>query len=202
MKKSFLLTAAACAAPLFFTACSSKKAAEAKQQEQQAQEQTAAQQANEVNKVIGAEGIARPDWVMGGMEAPDGVYAVGSAKFSNMQNSLKAARANGRAELANTVQASVKSAITTYAEDTGLSADTLNYMEQATVQKTDSILVGSTQKDYWVGPDETVYVLMYLPYTAVVPAANNVIKDYIPDAKTELTVEKVQAAVEKYKLNN
>ena len=190
MKKTlFILSIAA----LFsiFTSCSSTKEAS------KADDTTAA---SKVAKVIGAEGVERPNWVMEGKKSKEGLFAVGSSKMSNMQNSLKAARVSGRAELANTVKTALKGVTTTYAEDTGVAADTLNYMEEAIVQKTDAVLQGSTQEDYWVGPDNTVYVLMFVPYEAVVPVVNETVSDYAVDKKSEVTTEKVKAAVEKYKL--
>lgn len=190
MKKMSIIVAL-CTAAVILTSCGSTKEAAA------ANEETAA---SKVAKVIGAEGVERPAWVMEGKKAADGIYAVGAAKMSTTQNSLKAARVNGRAELANTVQISLKGATTTYAEDTGIPADTLNYMEEAIVQKTDQILQGSTQADYWVGQDSTVYVLMYLPYESIVPQVNQVVKEYAADKKSEITTEKVAAAVEKYNL--
>lgn len=190
MKKTLTLVAL-CAMAAIFMSCGSTKEVAA------AGEQTAASQ---VATVVGAEGVARPSWVMEGKKSATGMYAVGAAKMSNMQNSLKAARVNGRAELANTVQVSLKGVTTTYAEDTGISEDALNYMEEALVQKTDTLLNGSTQEDYWVGADETVYVLMYLPYEAVLPAVNEVVSDYSANQKSEVTVEKVAAALEKYNL--
>lgn len=191
MKKMGSLIAL-CVAAVILTSCGSTKEAAATNEETKA--------AAQVAKVIGAEGVERPSWVMEGKQAEDGIYAVGAAKMSTAQNSLKAARVNGRAELANTVQVSLKGATTTYAEDTGIPEDTLNYIEEAIVQKTDQILQGSTQSDYWVGPDNTVYVLMFLPYESIIPQVNEIVKDYTTNKKSELTVDKVAAAVEKYNL--
>ncbi|QTQ13802.1 LPP20 family lipoprotein [Treponema parvum] len=191
MKKQAIIVAFSAIAAILMSCGSTKEAAKAKE------EPTAASQ---VKKVVGAEGVERPAWVMEGKQSLDGIYAVGSAKMSNMQNSLKAARVNGRAELANTVQVSLKGATTTYAEDTGIPEDALNYMEEAIVARTDALLQGSTQADYWVGPDNTVYVLMFLPYEAVLPTVNDIVKDYAANQKSEITVEKVSDAVKKYKL--
>ncbi|MDE5899224.1 MAG: LPP20 family lipoprotein [Treponemataceae bacterium] len=155
---------------------------------------------DKVPAVIGAEGVERPQWVLSGMESDDGIYAVGSGRMSTRANSLKVAQTNGRAELARTVQTTLKSVITTYAEDTGVKDDVLNYMEEATVQRTAGILQGSTQKDYWVDADETVFVLMYLPYNAVTPVANNIVSEYATDRKTEITEAKVAEALKKYNL--
>ena len=73
-------------------------------------------------------------------------------------------------------------------------------MEEATVQRTAGILQGSTQKDYWVDADETVFVLMYLPYNAITPTANDIVSEYVTDKKTEITEKKVAEALKKYNL--
>jgi hypothetical protein len=156
--------------------------------------------ADKIPIVMGAEGVARPQWVMSGKEDAAGIYAVGSGKMSTQTNSLTTARTNGRAELLRVVQTTLKTAITTYAEDTGVASGTLSYMEQATVDRAAGILQGSAQKDYWVGPDGTVYVLMFLPFKAVVPVANNIVDEYVTDKKTEITEEKVAEALKKYQL--
>lgn len=158
--------------------------------------------ADKVPVVIGAEGVARPTWVLSGMDSKDGIYAVGSGKMSTRANSLKVAQTNGRAELARTVQVTLKNVITTYAEDTGVKEDIINYMEEATVQRTAGILNGSKQTDYWVDADETVFVLMYLPYNAVLPAANDIVSEYVVDKKSEITEAKVAEALKKYNLLN
>ena len=181
MKKTLLVTGILA---VILTGCASKKAADS------------------VPATIGAEGVSMPQWVMSGAEADDGIYAVGAAKMSNKVNSMTAARTNGRAELLRTVQTTLKTAITTYAEDTGVSSQTLNYMEAATVERAAGVLNGSQQKDYWMDEDGTVYLLMFLPYESLAIEANNIIDEYVTDAKTKITEEKVAAALKKYNLLN
>ncbi len=173
---------------IFFAGCSSNSKIES------------SKSSDKIPVVTGAEGMPRPQWVMSGKESADGIYAVGSGKMSNRKNSLTVARTNGRSELLRTVQTTIKSAITTYALDTGIPDDMLTSMEQATVDRTAGILQGSVQKDYWVDKDETVYVLMFLPYNAVVPAANNIVSEYVTDKKSEITEQKVAEALKKYRL--
>lgn len=184
MKKVILFLSAAVA--VLFASCASTK--------------PVVKAADKVPAVIGAEGVERPQWVLSGMESADGIYAVGSGKMSNKVNSLKVAETNGRAELARTVQTTIKSVLTTYAQDTGVKDDVLNYMEEATVQRTAGILAGSSRKDYWVDQDGTVHALMYLPIKAVVPEANAIVDEYVTDKKTRITEEKVEAALKKYNL--
>lgn len=156
--------------------------------------------ADQVPERVGADGVVMPSWVMAGEEAEDGIYAVGSAKFSSRANSLKAARTNARAELTQTVQTTLKTAVTTYAEDMGASDSALNYMEQATVERAVGILQGSSQKDQWVDNDGTTYVLMFLPFKAMLPEANNIVDEYVSDKKAQITEQKVAEALKKYRL--
>ena len=129
--------------------------------------------------------------------------------MSTPTNSLRVAEINGRAELARTVSAATQSVLRTYTQDAGSSKDVLTYLEEATEVKAASVLKGSQRKDMWTAQDGTVFVLMFVPYEAVLPtvtesisdAAKN-IKDFKQDAKTLLTEAKALAAFEKYFDNN
>ena len=197
MKKSVLFISCILTAALFVTSCGSTE-----------QEKTAAQQAAQAN-VIGADGVKRPEWVLAGKEDSTGIYAVGTGKMSTPTNSLRVAEINGRAELARTVSAATQSVLRTYTQDAGSSKDVLTYLEEATEVKAASVLKGSQRKDMWTAQDGTVFVLMFVPYEAVLPtvtesisdAAKN-IKDFKQDAKTLLTEAKALAAFEKYFDNN
>lgn len=197
MKKTLLILSCVMAAAMFITSCGSTE-----------QEKTAAQLAAQAN-VIGADGVKRPEWVLAGKEDSTGIYAVGTGKMSNVTNSLKLAEINGRAELARTVSAATQSVLRTYTQDTGNSKDVLTYMEEATQVKAANVLKGSKRKDMWTAADGTVFVLMYVPYEAVLPTVTESIqeasqkyKDFQQDAKTVLTEAKAQAAFEKYFDNN
>ena len=108
MKKSLFIVSCIFAA-IIVSGCKSTEA--------ENQSTTAAQQAASASSVIGADGVARPDWVLTGKEDDTGIYAVGSGKLSNDQNSLKLARSNARTELSRTVAASTQSVLRTYTQD-------------------------------------------------------------------------------------
>ena len=156
--------------------------------------------ADKVPVVIGAEGVERPQWVLSGMESDDGMYAVGNGKMSTKTNSLKVAETNGRAELARTVQTTIKAATTTYAQDSGVASDNLAYLESTVVERTAGILKGSSRKDYWVDTDGTVFALMFVPYKAITPEATAIVNEFAVDEKTKYTEEKVEEALKKYNL--
>lgn len=194
MKKSILVLSCVMAVAAVFMSCASTSE----------EEKTAAQQAAMAN-VYGADGVKRPEWVLAGKEDSTGIYAVGSGKMSNITNSLKLAEINGRAELSRTVSAATKSVLRTYTQDTGNSKDVLTYLEEATEVKAANVLKGSKRKDMWTAQDGTVYVLMYVPFEAILPTLTESIseaeknyKNFKQDEKTILTEQKAQAAFEKY----
>lgn len=186
MKKSILIISCVLAA-IIATSCGTTN-----------QEPTSAAKAAAKNSVIGADGVERPEWVLTGKEDATGIYAVGSARLSNDQNSIKLARTNGRAELGRTILASTRSVLRSYTEDTGNAKDALTYMEEAIEVKSVNILQGSKQVDMWKAEDGTIYVLMFVPYTAVLPEVTQSYNDFVQDAKTVLTEAKAQAAFQKY----
>lgn len=198
MKKAIVLLSVILTAAIMLTSCESTES-EAK---------TAAQQAAQAN-VIGADGVKRPEWVLAGREDKTGIYAVGSGKMSTATNSLRVAEINGRAELARTVSAATQSVLRTYTQDTGSSKDVLSYLEETTQIKAANVLKGSTRKDMWTAQDGTVFVLMFVPYEAVLPTLTESISEtakkvdnFTQDAKSLLTEAKALAAFEKYFDNN
>lgn len=195
MKKTFLVLSCIIAVALCVTSCESTQSEEAK---------TAAQQAAQ-NSVIGADGVRRPEWVLAGKKDNTGIYAVGSGKMSTPTNSLKIAEINGRAELSRTVSSATQSVLRTYTQDAGSSKDVLNYLEEATQVKAANVLKGSTRADMWTAQDGTVFVLMFVPYEAVLPTLTEPIEElsrsarnFQQDAKTILTEAKALASFEKY----
>lgn len=197
MKKSLLIISCLLTAALFVTSCASTE-----------EEKTAAQQAAQAN-VMGADGVRRPEWVLAGKEDSTGIYAVGTGKMSTFTNSLKMAEMNGRTELSRTIRSATESVLRSYTQDTGSSKDVLTYLEEASQIKTANVLKGATRKDMWTAQDGTVFVLMFVPYEAVLPTVTEPVSDFAKgaknftqDAKTVLTEAKALAAFEKYFDNN
>jgi len=180
------------AVALFMTGCQSNKNSTMDKSEKSAQK-----------AVIGAEGIERPDWVIMGRDTADGIYAVGAGKMTTLQTSLKLAKANGRIELARQLNVEVQSALTTYQQDSGVDdqSQVINFMEEASVQKTDAWLQGTKQVDYWLGADGTAYVLMFLPYDLIVPTVNQALVDFTRNPSAKFAEEKALDALKRYGLN-
>lgn len=141
-----------------------------------------------------------PDWVYEGRRDSTGIYAVGSGKLANIQNSLTMARANGRAELARTLKTQVQDVLQTYVSDTGSdeNRDSLTGLIDNTLQKTDAVLEGSEQVDRFTAKDGTIYVLMYLPYESAIKALNEEASSYTGKPEAIITELKMEEAYEKY----
>ncbi len=147
-----------------------------------------------------AEQEGYPDWVYEGRRDATGIYAVGSGKMSNIQNSLTMARSNGRTELARTLKTQVQDVLQTYVSDTGSdeNRDALSGLVDNTLQKTDAVLQGSQQVDRYQAKDGTIYVLMYLPYESAVTELNKITSDYTGKPESIITEAKMNEAYEKY----
>ena len=147
-----------------------------------------------------AEKDGVPTWVYEGKRDDTGLYAVGSGKMSNLNNSLKMARAEGRVELSRELKSEIQSVLQTYVDDKGddKNRQALTGMTDTALLKTDNILNGSQQVDYFQTKDGTVYVLMYLPYNAVIPELNKTVAEFTQDSTAAFTEAKMAEAYEKY----
>lgn len=108
-----------------------------------------------------AKKAGAPDWYFkGNLRDDKGIYAVGRSSFSDEIVSEKAARVDGRANLAQMVESAVN-----YIGENTITADTetkKEFKEQSKVI-TNQILVGSMQVDRF-DLDGKVSVLMFQPY--------------------------------------
>jgi hypothetical protein len=186
MKKTLFMLSLAAAAFLMISCGTTKEAAKA-----ESFEKTKAP----AHKVIGAEGVEQPDWV-NAPPVPDdnGLYGVGSAKMSSKQYSLSAAQLAARTNLAYELKVEITATATKVGKDTGMAQDAINGFEEKMRQSTDQMLQGSRQVDRWVDQDETVWILMFLPYKAMLPAVNESVKEYSPSTKSEITDAYLKAA--------
>lgn len=144
MKKSVLLITVVIAAALLFSCAGGKESAP----QQPKQEQT--------------DTSNLPDFVLNPPVATDAIYGVGYAQQSTLPLSIKVAEANARADIANQIEAQIKSAVTSYAQEAGVGDDTqvIEFAETITRQVTDTTLSGAITKQRAPMEDGGVWVLM------------------------------------------
>ena len=114
-------------------------------------------------KVLGAEGVTRPDWVRQLGKKEKGLhFEVGYGKMSNYATSLKKAEADARNKIAFWVQTDVNTVLKTYTQDAGIGdqRELIEYMEEISKQTAQVSISGAAIEDSWEDEDGGVYVLM------------------------------------------
>ncbi len=104
-----------------------------------------------------------PSWVLN-PEVEGGLAAVGSAKIgkAGLQFARTEALANARDELARQISVKVKNMVKNFTQVTGIgNEETVDKVSvQVSKQVTSQVLQGSRQKDMWISPSGTLYVLV------------------------------------------
>jgi hypothetical protein len=114
-------------------------------------------------KVLGAEGVTRPDWVRQLGKKEKGLhFEVGYGKMSNYATSLKKAEVDARNKIAFWVQTDVNTVLKTYTQDAGIGEqrELIEYMEEISKQTARVSISGAAIEDSWEDEDGGVYVLM------------------------------------------
>jgi hypothetical protein len=125
----------------------------------------AAKEAPAAKPVIGAEGVPQPEWVNKVPKAADIYYAVGYAKKTSKQNSIKFAEVDARDQIARWVSTSVKNALTSYTSESGegTNVQVLDFAESISKQVADTSLTGVERDEVWVDAEGGVNVLCSFP---------------------------------------
>jgi hypothetical protein len=118
-----------------------------------------------------------PDWVLKGCSAfwgdDDGARICGVGSMSGTRNiSLARTAAIGRArtEIARSLETKVKAMLkdyqstTTGGEQFGKAANDEQHIEDVSKQISQTTLSGTTLQETWVGPDDTLFVLVAMDY--------------------------------------
>ena len=126
------------------------------------------------SKIIGAEGIARPEWMNKTPVSEDLYYVVGDgrdAQTDTVKRNL--ARTDAMAKLAQWKDAVVADTMKNYIEEGGVIGNTQTLMrfEQATVTRANANVAGFDQVEYWVDPNGIYHILYSYP-------KNNLKKDF------------------------
>lgn len=111
-----------------------------------------------------------PSWVLN-PEAEEGISAAGSAKLgkAGMSFAKVEALANGRDEVARIMSIKVKNMVKNFTQVTGIGDDQVVDKVSSNVSKqlASQVLSGSRQKNLWISPGGTLYVLVVLDTASV-----------------------------------
>ena len=150
-----------------------------------------------------------PEFVQNPPLADDAIYGVGFGDQSTPSLSIKVAEANARADIANQIEAQIKSAVTSYTQEAGVDDETqvVNFAEQVTRQVTDTTLEGARTKQRAIMDDGSVWVLMQYSKNSFLQAfekaADETAKEFqrnesaaFADFKTQQALERLEQETE------
>ncbi|MDR2159725.1 MAG: LPP20 family lipoprotein [Treponema sp.] len=122
-----------------------------------------------------------PDFVLNPPVQEDAIFGIGSAKLSNLNQSMSMAEARARQSLAFQLNANVKAMITDYARDAGTADSTtaLQLSEQIGRQLTQTTLAGAMPVKREQTPDGTWWVLVSYSKSAVTKATSDAMKGIV-----------------------
>jgi hypothetical protein len=118
------------------------------------------------SKVIGAEGVPRPEWMNGTQKSEDIYYVVGDGRAGMSKTSQQGtARTDGMAKVAQWKSAVVADTMKNYMEEGGTIGNTqvLVRFEQATVTRSNTNLSGFDQVEYWIDAEGVYHGLYSYP---------------------------------------
>ncbi|MDR0599905.1 MAG: LPP20 family lipoprotein [Treponema sp.] len=118
------------------------------------------------SKIIGAEGIARPEWMSRVPQSEELYYVVGDGREAQTDTvKRQLARTDAMAKLAQWKSAVVADTMKSYLEEGGTIGSTQSLMrfEQATVTRSNANVAGFDQVEYWVDPNGIYHILYSYP---------------------------------------
>ena len=156
------------------------------------------------NVPVGKYGLPMPAWAMGTPKGQDYVYGVGQARFSNEQNSRKAASVSAKQNLAASLEVAIQDISTIYTNDAGQTDSTIisqamQAFEELTIQKIDQVMIGVSEDEFWIAEDGTAFCLVSIPVVNVGKTLESVFEEYVDENPTFV---KSEAADEANKMMN
>ncbi|MDR2702509.1 MAG: hypothetical protein LBB72_08770 [Spirochaetaceae bacterium] len=118
------------------------------------------------SKVVGAEGILRPEWMNGTKKSEDLYYVVGDGRMGMSKSAQQGtARTDGLAKVAQWKSSVVADTMKNYMEEGGTIGNTqvLMRFEQATITRSNTNLSGFDLVEYWIDADNVYHGLFSYP---------------------------------------
>lgn len=137
-----------------------------------------------------------PDFYLNPPMADDAIYGVGSAKMAKMDTSRKMAVARAREDIAFQMNASIKAAITDYAQEAGVDGNNqvISFVETISKQVTQTTLNGAKTEQVFAGKDGTIYALVSYPLNAF---KDEVKKEFVRNEDAAFAEFKADQALQK-----
>ena len=117
-------------------------------------------------KIVGAEGVLRPEWMNGNTKPGELYYVVGDGRMGMSKSAQQGtARTDALAKLAQWKNAVVADTMKNYIDESGIpgNTQTLIRFEQATIARSTANLSGFDQAEYWIDQDGIYHGLYSYP---------------------------------------
>jgi hypothetical protein len=118
------------------------------------------------SKIIGAEGVARPQWMNGAPKSEDIYYAIGDGRAGMSKAAQQAtARSDAQAKVVQWKSAVVADTVKNYMEESGVPGNTqvLINFQQATITRSTSNIAGFDEVEHWIDQDGVYHGLYSYP---------------------------------------
>jgi len=118
------------------------------------------------SKIIGQEGVPRPQWMNGPKQTDDLYFVVGDGRAGMSKSAQQGtARADGLAKIAQWKNSVVADTMKNYIDESGTpgNTQTLLRFEQATIARATANLTGFDQVEYWIDQDGVYHGLYSYP---------------------------------------
>ena len=133
------------------------------------------------SKVIGAEGVLRPEWMNGPKQTADFYFVVGDGRAGMSKAAQQGtARTDAQAKVAQWIDAVVADTMKNYIDESGVpgNTQTLVRFEQATITRSKANLVGFDQQEYWLDQEGVYHGLYLYPRNNVKTAFQNTVTEF------------------------
>lgn len=138
-----------------------------------------------------------PDFYLNPPVADEVLYGVGSAKMSSVDMSRKMAIARARDDIAFQINATIKAAVTDYAQEAGADdseKQIIEFVETISRQIANTTLSGARTMELYPAEDGTIYALVAYP---IVDLADDVTREFQRNEDAAFAEFKAQEALKK-----
>ncbi len=138
-----------------------------------------------------------PDFYLNPPVADDVLYGVGSAKMSSVDMSRKMAIARARDDIAFQINATIKAAVTDYAQEAGADdseKQIIEFVETVSRQIANTTLTGTKTVELYPADDKTIYALVAYP---IADLADDVTKEFQRNEDAAFAEFKAEEALKK-----
>ncbi|MDR1143957.1 MAG: hypothetical protein LBK77_07050 [Spirochaetaceae bacterium] len=133
------------------------------------------------SKIIGAEGVSRPDWMNKTPKSDDTYYVIGDGRPGMSKTAQQGtARIDAQAKVAQWKAAVVADTVKNYMEESGTPGSTqiLMNFQQATITRSTANVAGFDEVEHWIDQEGVYHGLFMYPKTSLKNDFENSVSEF------------------------